>query len=362
MGKIDVRLGADSYSVYVGSGILKQTAFKLKELGLNDKAVIITNPVVQSLYGDNLKQHLISAGFNTIILEVPDGEEHKSLESAGKLYRQLTEFGAERTTPVLALGGGVIGDLAGFVAATYMRGMPLVQLPTTLLAQCDSSIGGKTAVNHGQLKNEIGTFYQPKITITDISTLKTLPQNEFINGLCEVIKHAMIIDEQFFDYLEKYLDLAKALDDNVLETIVTKSVQIKKEIVESDEKDTGLRNILNFGHTVGHAVEAASNFEIAHGQAVAVGLVAAAKIGMEMGTVNINTVNRLKIILRKAGLRTELPQLDINIIMHAMQHDKKIKSGKIRFILPKSIGQVFITDEVSPNIVEKVLMEMKWAK
>lgn len=359
MGKIDVRLGANSYSVYIGSGILKQTALKLKELGLNDKAIIITNPVVQRLYGDNLRQYLTDAGFNTIILEVPEGEEHKSLESAGKLYQQLTEFGAERTTPVLALGGGVIGDLAGFVAATYMRGVPLVQLPTTLLAQCDSCIGGKTAVNHGQLKNEIGTFYQPKITITDISTLKTLPKNELANGLCEVIKHAIIKDEVFFDYLEKNLDLAMALDDNVLETIITKSVQIKKEVVESDEKDTGLRNVLNFGHTVGHAIEAASHFEIAHGQAVAIGIIAAAKIGLELNTVDINTITRLKKILRIAGLLTELPQLDINIILHVMQHDKKIKSGKISFILPRSIGQVFVTDDVSPSIVEKVLMEMK---
>jgi 3-dehydroquinate synthase len=359
MGKIDVTLGQNSYSVYIGSGILNQTGLKLKELGLNDKAIIITNPVVKRLYSTCLRQCLIDAGYKTTILEVPDGEEYKSLESAGKLYHQLTEFGAERSTPILALGGGVIGDLAGFVAATYMRGVPLVQLPTTLLAQGDSSIGGKTAVNHGQLKNEIGAFYQPRVTISDIAMLKTLPQEELTSGLCEVIKHAVIKDEQFFVYLEKNLDLIKALDDNVLEAIVTKSVQIKAEVVESDEKDMGLRNILNFGHTVGHAVESVSNFKIGHGQAVAIGMVAASKIAVELDKMDSENVTRLGKLLKRAGLMTKLPQVEVKKIMQAMQYDKKVQSGKIRFILPESIGEVFISDDVSPAIVEKVLMEMK---
>jgi 3-dehydroquinate synthase len=359
MGKIDVTLGQNSYSVYIGSGILNQTGLKLKELGLNDKAIIITNPVVKRLYSTCLRQCLIDAGYKTTILEVPDGEEYKSLESAGKLYHQLTEFGAERSTPILALGGGVIGDLAGFVAATYMRGVPLVQLPTTLLAQGDSSIGGKTAVNHGQLKNEIGAFYQPRVTISDIAMLKTIPQEELTSGLCEVIKHAVIKDEQFFVYLEKNLDLIKALDDNVLEAIVTKSVQIKAEVVESDEKDMGLRNILNFGHTVGHAVESVSNFKIGHGQAVAIGMVAASKIAVELDKMDSENVTRLGKLLKRAGLMTKLPQVEVKKIMQAMQYDKKVQSGKIRFILPESIGEVFISDDVSPAIVEKVLMEMK---
>ena len=301
---------------------------------------------------------LIEAGYKTTILEVPDGEEYKSLESAGKLYQQLAEFGAERSTVILALGGGVIGDLAGFVAATYMRGVPLVQLPTTLLAQCDSSIGGKTAVNHGQLKNEIGAFYQPKMTIADIATLKTLPTEELTGGLAEVIKYAVIKDEQFFVYLEKHLDLIKALDDNVLETIVAKSAQIKVEVVEIDEKDTGLRNILNFGHTVGHAVESVTNFQVAHGQAVAIGMVAAAKIAAELDILDSGNVTRLKNLLEKAGLTTKLPLTEVKPVMQAMRYDKKVQSGKIRFVLPRAIGQVFITDNVSPAIVEKVLGEM----
>jgi len=358
MKKIDVRLGQNSYSVYIGTGILSQTGQRLKESGYSGKAVIITNPVVKKLYGNLVKLSLIEAGYKTTILEVPDGEEYKSLESAGKLYQQLAEFGAERSTVILALGGGVIGDLAGFVAATYMRGVPLVQLPTTLLAQCDSSIGGKTAVNHGLLKNEIGAFYQPKMTVADISTLKTLPTEELTGGLAEVIKYAVIKDAQFFVYLEKHLDLIKALDDNVLETIVAKSAQIKVEVVEIDEKDTGLRNILNFGHTVGHAVESVTNFQVAHGQAVAIGMVAAAKIAAELDILDSGNVTRLKSLLEKAGLTTKLPLTEVKPVMQAMRYDKKVQSGKIRFVLPRAIGQVFITDNVSPAIVEKVLGEM----
>jgi 3-dehydroquinate synthase len=355
---IDVRLGQNSYKINIGSGILDQTGRRLKELGLRDKAVIITNPVVKKLYGARLKQCLVDAGYKTTLLEVPEGEQYKSLESAGQLYQQLAEFGAERFTPILALGGGVIGDLAGFVAATYMRGVPLVQLPTTLLAQGDSSIGGKTAVNHRQLKNEIGAFYQPKITISDIATLKTLPPAELTSGLCEVIKHAVIKNEQFFVYLENNLDLIKGLDDHVLEAIISKSARIKAAVVESDEKDVGLRNILNFGHTVGHAVESVSNFQVAHGQAVAIGMVAAAKIAAELDIMDYGNVTRLGEFLQKAGLMTKLPQMEVEKVIKAMRYDKKVLHDKIRFVLPRSIGQVFISDDVRSVVVEKVLREM----
>ena len=358
MKTIDVRLGQNSYSIHIGSGILSQTGQRLNELGYSGKAVVITNPVVMKLYGNVVKLSLIEAGYKTTILEVPDGEESKSLESAGKLFQQLPESGAERSTCILALGGGVIGDLAGFVAATYMRGVPLVQLPTTLLAQCDSSIGGKTAVNHGQLKNEIGAFYQPKITVSDITTLKTLQQEELTSGLAEVIKYALIKDELFFGYLEKNLDLIKALDDNVLETIVAKSAQIKAEIVESDERDMGLRNILNFGHTIGHAVESSTNFQVAHGQAVAIGMVAAAMIASELNILDSGNVTRIKNLMEKARLTTKLPPIEVKQVIQTMRYDKKVQNGKIRFVLPRNIGQVFITDDVSPAMIEKVLEEM----
>lgn len=206
MKNVKVDLAQNGYDIQIDARLLDQVGDKLKELGLTDKAVIITNPKVKDLYGNKIKADLETAGLAVAILEVPEGEEYKSLEWAGNLYNQLSDFQAERMTPILALGGGVIGDLAGFVAATYMRGVPLFQLPTTLLAQVDSSIGGKVAVNHGQLKNTIGAFYQPKLVISDLATLKTLPAKEFKNGLAEIIKYAVIIDRELFMILEKTWD------------------------------------------------------------------------------------------------------------------------------------------------------------
>jgi len=264
---------------------------------------------------------------------------------------------AERTTPILALGGGVIGDLAGFVAATYLRGVPLIQIPTTLLAQMDSSIGGKVAVNHGQMKNKIGAFYQPRLVIADISTLRTLPPKELANGLAEVIKCAVIGDDGLFTYLEGNLDGIKSPGDRVLEEIVSRAAQIKADVVEKDEKDLGLRNILNYGHTIGHAIESASDFKVQHGEAVAIGMLAAARISNKLGIFDKNELIRLKGVLERASLPTEIPDLEIEKIIQAIKHDKKILKGKIRFVLPKAIGSVFITDEVSLSLVEEVLVD-----
>ncbi len=357
MKKVRVRLGSNSYNIHIGPGLLMQTGAKLEEIGFSDKVVIITDPTVKSLYGNTLKQNLTSSGFKVLILEVPEGEEQKSLETAGKLYHELTDFYTERTTPILALGGGVIGDLAGFVAATYMRGVPLVQIPTTLLAQGDSSIGGKVAVNHGLLKNKIGAFYQPRLTISDISTLKTLSPRELSDGLAEIIKHGAILDGEFFSYLEENLDQIKSLDDQVLETIVFRSAKIKAEVVEKDELDLGLRNILNYGHTVGHAIESVSELKVWHGEAVAIGMIVEARISNKLGILGKNEVIRLKDLIARAGLPTEIPSLQLEGLIQAMKHDKKILQGKLRFVLPKSIGEVFITDEVSPSLIEQVLVE-----
>jgi len=267
----------------------------------------------------------------------------------------LTDCYAERTTPILALGGGVIGDLTGFVAATYQRGVPLIQIPTTLLAQVDSSIGGKVAVDHGQLKNKIGAFYQPRLVIADINTLRTLPANELANGLAEVIKSAVIRNKEFFAFLEKNLDRIKSLDEKALEEIVFQSVKIKAEIVEKDEKDLGLRSILNYGHTIGHAIESVSDFKVEHGRAIAIGMLAAARISNQMGILDKNELIRLKGVIEKADLPTEMPNLEVEKITRAMKHDKKVRQDKVRFVLLKSIGSVFITDEVSPSLVEEVL-------
>jgi 3-dehydroquinate synthase len=356
MNKMKVELGSNSYEVRVGTGLLARIGLWLKGKGFSGKAAIITDTIVKGLYGDALKKGLTNAGFKVTILEVPAGEEQKSLETAGRLYHELTGAYAERTTPILALGGGVIGDLAGFVAATYMRGVPLIQVPTTLLAQVDSSIGGKVAVDHGQLKNIIGVFYQPRMVIADIDTLKTLPEAELANGLAEVIKHAAIRNRHLFDFLDINLKKVRALNMSVLERMVLENARIKAEVVEKDEKESGLRRILNYGHTVGHAIEAVSDFQLKHGQAVAIGMLAAARISSRMGILGEDEVARLAGIIKKAGLPTEIPDLPIEDIIAAMKHDKKVRQGKITFVLLKTIGHAIISDDVSPSIVEEVLV------
>lgn len=357
MKRVRVNLSPSSYYINIGTELIKQTGAALKKIGFNGKLVIITDPTVKSLYCKTLKQSLTGNGFKVLVLEVPEGEEYKSLETAGRLYHELTSFSAERTTPIIALGGGVIGDLTGFVAATYLRGVPLIQIPTTLLAQVDSSIGGKVAVNHNLLKNRIGAFYQPRIVISDTSTLKTLTARALSDGLAEVIKYGIIRDEEFFIYLEKNLDQIKSLDDRKLGKIVYISAKIKAEVVAEDEKDLGLRNILNYGHTVGHAIETVSDFKVQHGEAVAIGMLAAARISNALGILDKKAVIRIKDIIARAGLPTELPALELKRLLQAMKHDKKVLQGRIRFILPRAIGNVFITDEVTPSLIEQVLVE-----
>ncbi len=357
MRQVNVALGSKSYPVSIGPGLLAQTGRYLKENGFAGRLVVITDAHVNRLYGSTLKQALEADGFGVSIIEVPPGEAQKSLENAGRLYREMTAVRAERTTPILALGGGVIGDLAGFVAATYQRGVPLVQLPTTLLAQVDSSVGGKVAVDHGQLKNMIGAFYQPEMVIADTDTLKSLPDEELTNGLAEVIKSAVIRNSQFFSFLEGNMGKIKSLDGGILEEIVFQSVKIKAAVVAEDELDMGLRNILNYGHTVGHAVESASDFKIKHGYAVAIGMVAAARIASKRGMLDGNEAERLKRLIIKAGLPVEMPDLGVEEIMQAMQHDKKVREGKARFVLLRSIGNAVVADDVAPSLVEEVLAE-----
>jgi len=359
MKKLKVELGVNSYEVRVGSGLLARAGLWLKEKGFSGKAVIITDTTVKGLYSETLSKGLTNAGFDVTILDVQPGEEQKSLETAGGLYEGLTAAYAERTTPVLALGGGVIGDLAGFVAATYMRGVPLIQVPTTLLAQVDSSIGGKTAVDHGKLKNTIGVFYQPRMVIADIETLTTLPEDELTNGLAEVIKHAAIRSDDFFYYLDNNIEKAMEPDISVLEDMVVESIRIKTEVVEKDEKEEGLRSILNYGHTIGHAIEAVSNFRLKHGQAVAIGMMAAAKISRRMEILDEGEVARLEEVIRRAGLPVAMPDLDIQEVMQATKSDKKVSQGKVRFVLLKSIGHAIISDEVDPALVREVLIDWR---
>ena len=356
MKKVKVELGSNSYEIRIGTGLLARMGTWLKDNGFSGKVTIITDATVNKLYGDALGQGLNNAGFGVKVLEVLAGEEQKSLETAGRLYAELTDSYAERTTPVLALGGGVIGDLAGFVAATYMRGVPLVQVPTTLLAQVDSSIGGKTAVDYGQLKNMIGVFYQPLLVIADVDTLKSLPEVELANGMAEVIKQAAIMSKDLFDYIDNNIEKAGARDAEVLQNIVLENARLKAEVVAADERESGLRAILNFGHTVGHAVEAVSGFSLKHGQAVAIGMVAEAKISSRLGMLDKSDAIRLERVVRKAGLPAAMPEISVAAVIQAMKHDKKVSQDKIRFVLLKSIGDALITDQVSPSLVEEVLV------
>ena len=355
MKTVKVELPVNNYEIRIGGGMLLQVGPWLKEMGFSGKAVIIADAAVKNLYGDTLYLGLSGADFDVTVMEVPSGEEQKTLETAGRLYQRLTDIYAERTTPIIALGGGVIGDLAGFVAATYMRGVPLVQLPTTLLAQVDSSIGGKTAVDHGRLKNMIGAFYQPKLIVADIDTLKTLPEVEFANGMAEVIKHAAILSKDLFDYIEENLEKARARDAFVLEEIVFQNAQLKAKVVVEDEKESGLRAILNFGHTVGHAVETVSGFGLRHGQAVAIGIAAEAKISQRLGKLDKKGVARLVNVIKGVGLPVAIPALDIKEVITAMRHDKKVTGNKIRFVLLNAIGDAYIADDVDPALVEEVL-------
>lgn len=353
MKTIKVNLGDRGYRILIGGGLLRRAGAYLKEAGLGESLVIITNPMVQSLHGTELRNRLTAEGFKVTVLTVAEGEEQKSLDTAGHLYEELTTAYAERKTAILALGGGVIGDLAGFVAATYLRGVPLVQVPTTLLAQVDSSIGGKVAVNHGKLKNKIGAFYQPRLVISDISTLKTLPAAEMANGLAEVIKCAVIKDKDLFGFLEANLSNIK--DESVLGEIVFRTAGIKARIVEQDETDQGERNLLNFGHTIGHAIETACDFGVRHGQAVASGMILASEIAVRMGLFKPAELKRLTNVIAAAGLSAKKPVLDTKKIIQAIKHDKKVSGGKVRFVLPRAIGDAFLSEDVKLEILEEIL-------
>jgi 3-dehydroquinate synthase len=358
MTKVKVELGKNSYEMSIGTGLLPRVGLWLKERNFSGKAVIITDTTVGGLYAEALERGLASADFKVTVLEVPPGEEQKTLANAGRLYQRMAEAFAERTSPVLALGGGVIGDLAGFVAATYMRGVPLVQVPTTLLAMADSSIGGKTAVDHADLKNMVGAFYQPGLVVADLDTLKTLPREELCNGMAEIIKHAAIKDRGLLDFLEENMERAMRLDTAVLENILEKNVRIKASVVAADEKESDLRRILNFGHTVGHAVEAVTDFRIKHGQAVAIGMVAAAKISRRLDMLNEADAIKLEAVIGQAGLPVKLPALNRDEkerLLDLIRHDKKVRDDKIIFVLLKSLGNAVISDKVSVGLIGEVL-------
>lgn len=353
---LPVMLGGRSYDIVIGTGLHRQVADFLKPLKLGKKVLVVTNPTVNQLYGETVTQSLAKGGYTVTVAEVPDSEGAKDLAQAAKLYDVMFDAALDRHCPVLALGGGVVGDLAGFVAATYMRGVPFVQVPTTLLAQVDSSVGGKVAVNHPQGKNIIGAFHQPRLVITDTNTLATLDKRDVLSGLAEVIKAAAIMDGEFFGWLEDNLHRVLALEPQALAHVIEISCAIKAKVVEADETEQGMRAILNYGHTIGHGVETLSGYgAFRHGEAVAMGMVAEALLAEKLGLLTSNDVSRLKALLVKAGLPWEIPRdIDASELIAAMYKDKKVLDGSLTFALIEGIGQAVIRRDVS----EQVLVDM----
>ncbi len=343
--EITVGLEKRSYPIYFGKGKLEKIGETLHNHQLYKRVALISNPLILNLYGDTVICSLKNAGFDPLVIEIPDGEKYKTLNQVSKIYDKLLAHKMDRYSTIMALGGGVIGDVSGFVAATYLRGVPYVQVPTTLLAQVDSSVGGKTGVNHPSGKNLIGAFYQPKLVFIDIEVLKTLKVRDIKAGLAEVVKYGILGDEKLFSFLETNSEKILNLDKHSLVKIIRRSCEIKADIVEKDEREAGLRAVLNLGHTFGHAIEFLTNFKkYRHGEAVSLGMVLAGKISNNRGLCKKDVSGRIKDLLLKLGLPVDLPKITVDKFIKAVELDKKVKEGKVRLILIKKIGKVVITD------------------
>lgn len=343
MEKVIVPLVDRAYPILIDSNILENVGEELLNIDFPKRVAIVSNPTVDSLYGHLVFRALERMGFLPFQCNVPDGEEYKNLVNLELIYDALIKQGFDRGCGLIALGGGVIGDMAGFAAGSFLRGIPYVQIPTTLLAQVDSSVGGKTAVNHPLGKNLIGIFYQPEMVLIDIATLKTLEPREVSAGLAEVIKYGVIRDYEFFCWLEKNAGLLKDRETNALIYAVKKSCKIKADIVGKDEKESSIRAFLNFGHTFGHAIETLSGYgQWKHGEAVAVGMVIAAKISFQYGLCQQDDVNRLINLLQLFDLPIEPPNFPLEAYVAAMQRDKKVNKGTLTLVLNRGLGNVVL--------------------
>lgn len=361
---IPVDLPQQSYRIVIAQGGLSQIGFWLQDrepqsLQLGQKILIVSNPQIFRHYGTTVADSLQAAGFEVCQCILPAGERYKTLKSVQKLYDCALANRLERSSTMLALGGGVVGDMTGFAAATWLRGIPVVQIPTSLLAMVDASIGGKTGVNHPQGKNLIGAFHQPRLVLIDPDVLKTLPGREFRAAIAEVIKYGVIWDQELFAQLEACdrLDQLRYLPSDLLQTILNRSCQAKVEVVIQDEKESGLRAILNYGHTIGHAIESLTGYrQFNHGEAVGLGMLAAGDIAVDRGLWDQVSADRQRSLVEKAGLPTRVREpLDPAAVLAALQTDKKVKAGKVRFILPTQIGAVTISDQVPPETVVRSL-------
>ncbi|HEY0490346.1 MAG TPA: bifunctional shikimate kinase/3-dehydroquinate synthase AroKB [Telluria sp.] len=340
---LNVSLGERSYPIAIGSGLLDQAGLLARHVE-GRQVAIVSNTTVAPLYLEKIAAPLRAAGREVIEIVLPDGEEHKNWASLMEIFDTLLAKKCDRKVTLVALGGGVIGDLTGYAAASYMRGVPFVQVPTTLLSQVDSSVGGKTGINHPLGKNMIGAFYQPRAVIADTGTLATLPERELSAGLAEVIKHGAIIDAAFFTWIEQNIEKLLTRDQAALAHAIARSCEIKADIVRQDERESGLRAILNFGHTFGHAIENGLGYgKWLHGEAVGCGMVMAAELSCRMGYIERATVERLRALVNAAGLPTDAPDLGTGRWLELMEVDKKNEGGAIRFILLKPLGSAVIT-------------------
>jgi len=354
MATLTVELGERSYPILIQANLLKNPEVLSTHVATK-KVVVVTNDVVAPLYYPIVSQALVGFEVNKIV--IPDGEQYKSLQSFEMIISKLLEMSAGRDTTLIALGGGVVGDLTGFVAASFQRGVPFIQIPTTLLSQVDSSVGGKTAVNHPLGKNMIGAFYQPKAVLIDTNTLRSLPEREFAAGMAEVIKYGVIYDPDFFVWLEKNQHAIKNQELSALQYMIARCCEIKAEIVAIDERESGLRAVLNLGHTFGHAIEAEKGYgNWLHGEAVAAGIVLACAVATKMNWLETSEFSRIESLLQAFDLPIVAPN-DMNyedFIRH-MRHDKKVQAGKLFFVIPKGLGKAVVTNEVSEEVLRAVL-------
>ncbi len=354
---LTVALGERTYAIHVGDRLLERAGELLSPF-ISRRAVVVTNPIVAERHLEPLRDGLAGAAIASDVIVVPDGEAHKDWGTLYAVHTRLLELKAERSTALIALGGGVIGDLAGFAAATYQRGMPLIQVPTTLLAQVDSAVGGKTAVNHPLGKNMIGAFYQPRVVLSDTATLRTLADREYRAGIAEVIKYGAIRDRALFEWLEANIDALVDRDAGAVTHAVAESCRIKAAIVSADEREAGERALLNFGHTFGHAIETATGYgQWLHGEAVAAGMVRASRLSVIASGLSTTDAQRLVSLVRRARLPVDPPRLAVSEWLESMGRDKKVERGAMRFILLETLGTAVVRGDVAASQVIAALTD-----
>jgi len=356
MRKVRVDLGEKSYDIVIGYDIEQVIIDFVKAAGYSKQALLITDTNVGPLYGKKVGELLHEAGLESTLVQIPAGETAKNLKVANDVFTRAIELGLDRKSPIFALGGGVVGDLAGFVAATYMRGVPFIQLPTSLLAQVDSSVGGKVAVNHELGKNLIGAFYQPQAVFMELNCMKTLPRREIYTGLGEIIKYGIIYDETFFAFLEKNQEQVLALEPEALVHMIARSCEIKAAVVSQDEKEAGLRRILNFGHTIGHAIEKETGYvRYNHGEAVATGMMGAAYISRALGLIDDRDLGRVQQLVKTYNLPLQAGGVSVDAMYGDIFHDKKTVGGKVNWVLMEGIGQVVCKNDVPEQVVREAM-------